>query len=916
MTVHTILAKDFRTYATTIRACRITQACEMECKFGALRFDFSELGPIDRCVVHARRKSGNGHVIAISGATLVESNILSKTSQYFGMNMSDSVLEIKRPVRSTGTIEITKIELHSESLNIEQASMVSQWNEILAKCKDYKCVRVSNGRLFASEGAIINAEVINSVETNPPNMYTAQEHSIKFLGSCEILKLDVSGQSRNTSSNYLPHLDGPIPLASAPTADGDAAQSARPPIATRVQPKQIESHSPHVILYDSIAGGKFAGVNQNGQVTVGERFVRLGHRGSISIPISAILPDQTYSISVEVQTVNGNGKFTATIEPSRDAAPVLMFSTPQLRTQTATLKSGSDPGFNLVIGRPPSATGEIVVSRVMMLANPSIYPNGLPANRARDAAKAAAQERSKALYMPITVGGVVTNDRLIPVPVAQNVQVTENRDRRFVIVIPSYNNERWAERNIESALRQNYPYFRVIFVDDCSRDNTYALAEATARKYPNTDSIVVKNPTRIGALANLYNAIHSCADDEIVLTLDGDDWLAHDNVLTHLNNVYKSGNIWLTYGQYTNHPDGGRGISQPIPQNIIDRNGFRHFTWCASHLRTFYSWLFKKIARHDLTMNDGSFFPMTWDFAIMFPMLEMAGSHSQFIGETLYVYNLENPINDHKVNRKLQADLDGLIRGKAKYSPVTINIAPNVQKTKIGLMIIATNKYRSFLAGIISSADRYFFNGDEYDVTYYVFSDQEEKLMSSRNIVNIHIDHRPFPFASMDRFRHFTNYKRLLNNNDYLYYVDVDSVFVDHVGAEVLGTLVGVRHCGYYNGGGSFETNKNSVFYLPREQYRYYFGGGFSGGKAADYLALSQWCADKIEEDLNKNIMPVWHDETALNRYFATNHPDKVLSPSYHYPQGNLPFFKARWNNESFQPKIMLLDKQHSHMRK
>jgi glycosyltransferase involved in cell wall biosynthesis len=902
MTTHTVLASDFRTYATTIRACRIAQTCEMECRFGALRFDFSHLGQVEKCIVYARRKSGNGYVVATSGSNLVEINILSKTLQYFDMNLSDSVLEIKRPVRSTGTIEIVKIELHSGS------EMVSKWHEILARCKEHKCVRVSNGRLFASEGAVITAESINAVETNPPNMCSIQGQSIRFAGSCEILNLDVSGQPRNTNIDYYPHIEGVVPLSSV-LPDVEAAKT--PVVTSPVRPAPTPPDKPsHVILYDSNANGNFAGIKQSGAVTVSGKVVNLEHTGSITIPISSIAPNETYSVSVETQTVNGNGKFLVTADPSKNG-PTLIFSTPQRKIHTLTVVSGeAATGFNLMVSRPTSATGRIIVSRIMVMAHSSVHVTRMPIQ----APPPAPSPPSPAPYTPMT--GITLNDRLMPIPVAANVQITSDTDRRFVIVIPSYNNERWVERNIVSAITQNYPRFRVIFIDDCSKDNTFVLAEATAKRYPNADITLVRNPTRIGALANLYNAIHSCADDEIVLTLDGDDWLYNENVLTYLNNTYRSGNVWLTYGQYTNHPDGGNGISQSIPQHIIDRNGYRQFTWCASHLRTFYAWLFKKIARHDLLMTDGTFFPMTWDFAIMFPMLEMAGSHSQFIRDFLYVYNLENPINDHKVNRKLQADLDRLIRNKAKYSPVTISVVPRAQKTKIGLMIIATNKYRSFLPGIIASADKFFFNENDYEITYYIFSDNVEQLTSNRNIVHIHIDHRPFPFASMDRFRHFTNYKRLLNNNDYLYYIDVDSVFVNHVGPEVLGTLVGVRHCGYYNGGGSFETNEKSVFYLPRSQYKYYFGGGFSGGKAADYLTMSQWCADKIEEDLSNNIMPVWHDETALNRYFATTPPDKVLSPSYHYPQGNLAFFKARWNRETFEPKIMLLDKQHSHIRK
>jgi hypothetical protein len=46
---------------------------------------------------------------------------------------------------------------------------------------------------------------------------------------------------------------------------------------------------------------------------------------------------------------------------------------------------------------------------------------------------------------------------------------------------------------------------------------------------------LIRNPVRVGALENLYRCIHTCDDQEIVILLDGDDWLAHPRVLQTLN---------------------------------------------------------------------------------------------------------------------------------------------------------------------------------------------------------------------------------------------------------------------------------------------------------------------------------------------------------------------------------------------
>jgi hypothetical protein len=48
-------------------------------------------------------------------------------------------------------------------------------------------------------------------------------------------------------------------------------------------------------------------------------------------------------------------------------------------------------------------------------------------------------------------------------------------------------------------------------------------------------------------------------------------------------------------------------------------------------------------------------------------MLEMSGYKSRYINDLMYVYNLTNPINDHKVNHELQRKLEDEIRNKKPY---------------------------------------------------------------------------------------------------------------------------------------------------------------------------------------------------------------------------------------------------------
>ena len=240
-------------------------------------------------------------------------------------------------------------------------------------------------------------------------------------------------------------------------------------------------------------------------------------------------------------------------------------------------------------------------------------------------------------------------------------------EKPIIVLITSYNNRRWVPRNVESVFNQDYTNYRVIYVDDASRDATADLTEYWVNKQSKSLRFdIVRNAERIGALANIYRTIYnSCADEEIVVSLDGDDWFYDAKVLKKINEVYSSREVWLTHGTLVEFPAGSKAWSRPIPADIVARNAFRTYR-CPSHLRTFYSWLFKRIQSEDL-LHEGQFFSMTWDQAMMFPMIEMAGERHAFIPEITYVYNISNPINDNKVDPQLQRNLEALIRNKPPY---------------------------------------------------------------------------------------------------------------------------------------------------------------------------------------------------------------------------------------------------------
>jgi len=247
----------------------------------------------------------------------------------------------------------------------------------------------------------------------------------------------------------------------------------------------------------------------------------------------------------------------------------------------------------------------------------------------------------------------------------------EKEELPFVIIIPSYKNKEWYKRNLDSVFNQFYTNYRIIYIDDAAPDGTGSLVEQHTKECQQEHKMtLIKNNERVGALANIYKAVYMCNPEEIVVLVDGDDWLAHENVLTYLNDVYHDPKVWITYGQFVWFPAGKEGFAWKINNQTIAENSFRYSAWSATHLRTFYAGLFQKIKPRDLLYENNKFYTMCWDLSIMYPMIEMAGGHSHFVPDILYVYNNENSINDHKVNIDLQGAMGKHILNRPRYEPI------------------------------------------------------------------------------------------------------------------------------------------------------------------------------------------------------------------------------------------------------
>lgn len=240
----------------------------------------------------------------------------------------------------------------------------------------------------------------------------------------------------------------------------------------------------------------------------------------------------------------------------------------------------------------------------------------------------------------------------------------EKHFKTMIIVTTLYNAENYVERCLGSLMGQTYKNFTCYITDDLStdrsvelvkkmifNDNRFVLIENTVKMYQpgNYDQVIRNNP--------------NIKDNDIIVEVDGDDWLPDSNTLKRIADVYEDENIWIANGSFK-YSTGPMGFSS----KQTNFENLRNTRFTASHIRTWRAFLWRKIKEEDLKDENGVYWKVTGDLSFMFPMLEMSGeSRYKFMEDVNYVYNELNPINDHKVDLTLVNSVADTIRKMKPY---------------------------------------------------------------------------------------------------------------------------------------------------------------------------------------------------------------------------------------------------------
>lgn len=202
---------------------------------------------------------------------------------------------------------------------------------------------------------------------------------------------------------------------------------------------------------------------------------------------------------------------------------------------------------------------------------------------------------------------------------------------------------------IQSVARQTHTNVHVLFVDDCSDDDTQTAAEAALSQHMPGRFQLLRNPERMGKAYNASTHLREAArDHDVVAVLDADDSLLDVTVLAQLANAYRQGHdvVWTNY--LTDH--GRFGGNGPLDRNKSPRAQ----RWLTSHLFSFRASLLETVPEAYFQYPEGPWLDAACDLAIAYPILDQTRRY-HYIPVHAYRYTESNPQSHHNQAEERQS---------------------------------------------------------------------------------------------------------------------------------------------------------------------------------------------------------------------------------------------------------------------
>ena len=256
-----------------------------------------------------------------------------------------------------------------------------------------------------------------------------------------------------------------------------------------------------------------------------------------------------------------------------------------------------------------------------------------------------------------------------------------------------------------------------------------------------------------------------------------------------------------------------------------------------------------------------------------------------------------------------------------------LSAIPDLTAGKVAITFIGTNQYLDFFPNYYSQIEKFFLPNSEK--VFLVFTDGEIDDPPD-NVKVFHQEHLEWPYITLKRFEIINKARSIIKDCDWLFFLDADTLVVKEFkeaeflfrccNADIDSTpLFGVHHpCHnmrmkpHDEEPGAYDQNPESEAYVDMDDEDFefkavpYIQGCFWGGRIPAVLGMIDELEARVNRDLEKGVVALWHDESHLNKYLTEHEfAFHIFGPEFAFPE----VFRDHCN---FKPRIVHLQKDNS----
>lgn len=349
------------------------------------------------------------------------------------------------------------------------------------------------------------------------------------------------------------------------------------------------------------------------------------------------------------------------------------------------------------------------------------------------------------------------------IPVNQNIN--------FTFVIYSYNNRYNLENNLSSIAYQNYKKWNIIYYNDYSSDETENIFKELIKKYSIEDRVTyLSNSKKMGKLYCKYEMYKKVNIDNVIIILDGNDWLNSNSSLSILANKYDQDKDLVVYSSYMSYSKKKINktfknftFNENIKKNLLYRT---HYILDNHYNISAYANLFKQIPKKYLQYNE-EWIDNSSNLGEFLCLAELSAGKINSLNDSTYILNED--YNNYYYGKNRNNEINNEL-----FNEYSRNLEP-IKSCQLPIYIISYT-YAGFNEDILKD----YMNSCEifnYDIIIMDnfkknkdknFKFYKEKNISERNIMSLNYIYNIL--KCFDKINTCTNY-------DHIYILNSDLVF-------------------------------------------------------------------------------------------------------------------------------------------